>query len=237
MKKSGLWKMVCVVCVFCAASVIASPAQTLTTIYNFAGANGSHPYAGLLLAGDGNFYGTTVQGGPHGAGSVFKITPSGTLTTLHSFNGSDGLNPYAGLVLGNDGNFYGTTNNGGYHSIGEVFKITPGGTVTTLPGAAGNQGTIDGAGSVARFYQPSGIAVDDLKNVFVADTLNQTIREISAAGVVTTIAGAARSEGVRLGPLPGSLNHPGGIALLTGLGTSLIVADTVENSILLVTLP
>ena len=126
MKKSGLWKMVCVVCVFCAASVIASPAQTLTTIYNFTGANGSHPYAGLLLAGDGNFYGTTVQGGPHGAGSVFKITPSGTLTTLHSFNGSDGLNPYAGLVLGNDGNFYGTTNNGGYHSIGEGFKITPG---------------------------------------------------------------------------------------------------------------
>jgi uncharacterized repeat protein (TIGR03803 family) len=132
MKKSGLWKMVCVVCVFCAASVIASPAQTLTTIYNFTGANGSHPYAGLLLAGDGNFYGTTVQGGPHGAGSVFKITPSGTLTTLHSFNGSDGLNPYAGLVLGNDGNFYGTTNNGGYHSIGEVFKITPGGTWAVL---------------------------------------------------------------------------------------------------------
>jgi uncharacterized repeat protein (TIGR03803 family) len=132
MKKSGLWKMVCVVCVFCAASVIASPAQTLTTIYNFTGANGSHPYAGLLLAGDGNFYGTTVQGGPHGAGSVFKITPSGTLTTLHSFNGSDGLNPYAGLVLGNDGNFYGTTNNGGYHSIGEVFKITPGGTLAVL---------------------------------------------------------------------------------------------------------
>ncbi len=131
MKKSGLWKMVCVVCVFCAASVITSPAQ-LTTIYNFAGANGSHPYAGLLLAGDGNFYGTTVQGGTHSAGSVFKITPSGTLTTLHSFNGSDGLTPYAGLVLGNDGNFYGTTNNGGYHSIGEVFKITPGGTLTVL---------------------------------------------------------------------------------------------------------
>ena len=132
MTKSSAWKMVGVVCMFCAASVIASPAQTLTTIYNFAGANGSHPYAGLLLAGDGNFYGTTVQGGPHGAGSVFKITPSGTLTTLHSFNGSDGLNPYAGLVLGNDGNFYGTTNNGGYHSIGEVFKITPGGTLAVL---------------------------------------------------------------------------------------------------------
>ena len=120
---------------FLAAATINSSAQNLTTIYNFCSqsscADGLNP-SRLLLAGDGNFYGTTVQGGTHGAGSVFKITPSGTLTTLHSFNGSDGLTPYAGLVLGNDGNFYGTTNNGGYHSIGEVFKITPGGTLTVL---------------------------------------------------------------------------------------------------------
>ena len=117
-----------------------------------------------------------------------------------------------------------------------IREISGGTTVTTLAGTAGNPGTIDGAGSVARFYQPSGIAVDGLGNVYVADTLNQTIRKLTAAGVVTTIAGAPRSEGVILGPLPGSLNHPVGIALLAGSGTSLIVADIAENSILLVTL-
>ena len=74
----------------------------LTTLHSFGGADGAHPYAGLLLTSDGNYYGTTVQGGTHEAGSVFKITPSGTLTTLHSFNGSDGLTPYAGLVLATD---------------------------------------------------------------------------------------------------------------------------------------
>jgi len=117
--------------VLCITTALTCSAQ-LTTLHSFAGADGAHPYAGLLLSSDGNYYGTTVQGGAHESGSVFKITPSGTLTTLHSFNGSDGLTPYAGLVLGNDGNFYGTTNNGGYHSIGEVFKITPGGTLSIL---------------------------------------------------------------------------------------------------------
>ncbi len=117
--------------ILCITTALVCSAQ-LTTLHSFAGADGAHPYAGLLLSSDGNYYGTTVQGGTHGAGSVFKITPSGTLTTLYSFNGSDGLTPYAGLVLGNDGNFYGTTNNGGAHSIGEVFKITPGGTLSIL---------------------------------------------------------------------------------------------------------
>jgi uncharacterized repeat protein (TIGR03803 family) len=112
-----------------------TPGGTLTTLYSFCSqstcTDGIRPYAGLVQATDGNFYGTTVSGGA-GAGTVFKITPGGTLTTLHSFNGTDGGNPYAGLVQAADGNLYGTTYGGGASGDGTVFKITPSGTLTTL---------------------------------------------------------------------------------------------------------
>ena len=89
MKKSYLSLAVGAVLVLTAA--IASPAQTLTTLVNFNGSNGKDPVAPLILARDGNFYGTTENGGALNRGSVFQLTPSGTLTTLYSFtNGSDG---------------------------------------------------------------------------------------------------------------------------------------------------
>jgi hypothetical protein len=69
------------------------------------------------------------------------------------------------------------------------------GQVSTLAGLAGSNATTDGAGSVARFYYPSGVAVDSSGNVYVADTNNCTIRKITAAGVVSTLAGAGLSAG------------------------------------------
>ena len=66
-----------------------TPAGTLTTLYSFCSQNGCagrrSPEAGLVQASDGNFYGTTFEGGANGDGTVFKITPAGTLTTLYSF--------------------------------------------------------------------------------------------------------------------------------------------------------
>ena len=126
----SLAKIACVIFVFCAATAIASPAQTLTTLASFDFTDGAYPTA-LMQAADGNFYGTTVSGGAPGAGTVFKITPSGTLSTLHSFDNTDGASPH-GLVQGSDGNFYGTTAQGGAHSQGTVFTITPSGALTTL---------------------------------------------------------------------------------------------------------
>ena len=73
--------------------------------------------AGLALGLDGNFYGTTWQGGANGYGTVFQVTANGTLTTLASFSGSNGASPYAGLTLGPDGVFYGTTIFGGYTNL------------------------------------------------------------------------------------------------------------------------
>ena len=93
-----------------------TPAGVLTTLYKFCSVGAVHrkfPFAPLVQAGDGNFYGTTSSGGNDtcvlACGTVFKITPSGTLTTLHSFSQSDGAQPFAGLVQANDGNLYGTT--------------------------------------------------------------------------------------------------------------------------------
>src|ERR1039457_1010591 len=88
---------------------LPADAQQYTVLHAFAESDGQDPLAGLVQGSDGNFYGTTNQGGAMGAGTVFKITPAGALTTLYPFAGSDGSHPYAGLVQGTDGNFYGTT--------------------------------------------------------------------------------------------------------------------------------
>jgi uncharacterized repeat protein (TIGR03803 family) len=157
---------------------------TLTTIYSFCSqtncTDGYAPQAGLVQATDGNFYGTTVEGGDpscndgYGCGTVFKITPGGTLTTLHSFDGTDGENLYAGLVQGTDGNFYGTTTYGGAYGYwyGTVFKITPAGVLATLHSFDGNDGEVPYAGVVqatdGNFYGTtySGGAYRDYGTVF-----------------------------------------------------------------------
>jgi uncharacterized repeat protein (TIGR03803 family) len=75
--------------------------------------DGRDPLAGLVLASNGLFYGTTTIGGTVGYGTVFKMTLTGMLTTLHSFAGSHGGYPTAGLIQATDGKLYGTTTNGG----------------------------------------------------------------------------------------------------------------------------
>ena len=140
LSKPSSWKMAVTLLALCGATAISSAAQTLTTLHAFAGysTDGASPYAGLVQATDGNFYGTTYAGGSSsncqgGCGTVFRITPGGTLTTLHSFDWYDGASPTGALVQGNDGNFYGTTYGGGAEPrVGTVFKITPGGALTTL---------------------------------------------------------------------------------------------------------
>ena len=119
-----------------------TPSGTLTTLYSFCSQSGCTdgyaPQAGLVLATNGDLYGTTYYGGANDDGTVFKITPSGTLSTLHSFDYyTDGAEPQAGLAQGANGNLYGTTEVGGANGYGTVFKITPSGTLTTLHSFAG----------------------------------------------------------------------------------------------------
>jgi uncharacterized repeat protein (TIGR03803 family) len=97
--------------------------------------DGANSYATLVPGSDGDFYGTTSQGGANGIGTVFRISPTGNLTNLWEFTGcGDGGNSFAGLVQGSDGNFYGTTSGSGSgpSSFGTVFRISSSGSLTTL---------------------------------------------------------------------------------------------------------
>ena len=101
-------------------------------------ADGANPYDALVKGADGNFYGTTQNGGsgilPDGV--VFKLTPAGQYTVLYNFcsqsNCTDGANPLAGLVQATDGNFYGTTVSGGASNFGTIYQISPDGHYTVL---------------------------------------------------------------------------------------------------------
>jgi uncharacterized repeat protein (TIGR03803 family) len=113
-----------------ASNGAASPLYAFTN-----GVDGAFPQAGLLLANDGNFYGTTVEGGTNGTGSIFKITPAGVFSPLYSFtalpaNGvnADGANPAGSLIQAKDGNLYGTASTGGTNGSGTLFKIGLGGS-------------------------------------------------------------------------------------------------------------
>lgn len=82
---------------------------------------GASPYAGLLQATDGRFYGTTRFGGASGRGTVFRVDATGALTTLHHFTGGiDGGYPYAGVIEAADGGLYGTTLSGGVDESGTI---------------------------------------------------------------------------------------------------------------------
>jgi uncharacterized repeat protein (TIGR03803 family) len=113
---------------------VTGPGVTLSRLSSFTGtgASGEFPYGPLVLARDGNFYGTTIEGGSSGMGTVFRVTTNGVVTTLASFNYNNGALPYAGLVSGQDGNLYGTTSQGGANGYGTVFRMTTGGVLTTL---------------------------------------------------------------------------------------------------------
>ncbi len=95
------------------------------------GNDGVYPYSGLTLGTDGNFYGTTYEGGSSGAGTIFKVTSSGKITTLYSFGGFNCC-AYAAPIQGLDGNYYGTTSDGGGEVFGTVYKMTPAGKVTFI---------------------------------------------------------------------------------------------------------
>jgi uncharacterized repeat protein (TIGR03803 family) len=119
----------------------------LTTLHSFDGADGAEPWAGLVQATNGDFYGTTYE-----VSTLFKITRTGTLTTVHSFNGTDGVGPIGTLIQGTDGYLYGTTQSGGTNGDGTAFKSSLGGKLTTLYDFCEGQ-CLSGIGPVAGLVQ------------------------------------------------------------------------------------
>jgi len=119
-----------------------TPGGTLTTLHSFSGSDGAAPYGSLMLAANGDFYGTADVGGTYGAGTLFTITSSGVLTTLYNFCSqnrcTDGQYPAGQLLQAADGNLYGVTHAGGDYAAcnvdgcGTIFKMTLSGRLTTL---------------------------------------------------------------------------------------------------------
>jgi uncharacterized protein (TIGR03437 family) len=103
----------------------------------------------MILATDGNLYGTTSAGGSGNYGTAFRFTLGGTYTVLHAFGGSDGHEPQAALIQATDGTFYGTTALGGSAGSGTVFQLTASGALTTLHSFAGTDGK-DPVGALAQ---------------------------------------------------------------------------------------
>jgi sugar lactone lactonase YvrE len=148
--------------------------------------------------------------------TIRKISPAGMVTTLAGLAGTCGSADGQGaearfcypraLTIDGGGNIY-------VADYGTIRKINPAGLVTTLAGTPGKWGRNDGTGAEARFLTPQGLATDDGGNVYVADSYAFTVRKITPAGVVTTIAGKAGEAGFVDGP--GSVarfNQPAGLA-------------------------
>ncbi len=135
-----------------------------SVLYSFGrqSGDGVTPYDSLVMDKEGNLYGTTHEGGPNNAGTVFKLSAEGggawSETVLYGFGGApnDGSLPYAGLIMDKEGNLYGTTYSGGANNVGTVFELSPpakkGGawTETVLYGLRGvpNDGSFPYAGLV-----------------------------------------------------------------------------------------
>ena len=108
-------------------------AATFATVTG--GLAGYYPQSDLIQATDGNFYGTTEQGGTDNIGAFFQVTPGGEYNVLYSFTGgADGSRPLRGVVQGTDGNFYGVCNEGGSYQGGAIYRISVSGITATVTG-------------------------------------------------------------------------------------------------------
>ena len=175
------------------------------------GVDGGTPGGGLFQASNGVLYGTTINGGTNGYGTVFKITTNGVFTPLYSFRSlsTDGSTPYAGLRQGTNGNFYGVASQGGSNSYGSIFKWTSAGAFSELYAftpvhyqhATGALTNTDGANPAAALVEGTngsfyGTAPAGGSNGF------GSVFEITAAGAFTKLYSFANGpEGANPGAL------------------------------------
>ena len=173
---------------------------------------GSLPVA-VAVDGTGNIYVAD-----RGVRVIRKIATSG-VETKFDFGISSPV-PRA-LTVDGQGNVYATASC-------KIVKITADGTINELVGVEGVCGTSDGVGAAARFQDPCGLTLDSAGNLYVADTGNHTIRKVTPAGVVTTLAGRTGVSGLVFGSLPGTLNLPVGLAI----DANGLLYTTSENAVL-----
>jgi uncharacterized repeat protein (TIGR03803 family) len=169
--------------------ITSTGVETVLYSFNCSAGDGEQPQAGLIQGSDGNFYGTTYQGGSGSGGTVFGITPAGVEKLLYSFQndgncGGDNLHPNTSLVEGNDGSFYGTTSGtvGSFYpkcNVGTVFRVTPAGVGTVLYVFQGS--------SVVATNPMGGLIKGSDGNFYGTTFILPSVFEITPAGVVTEI--------------------------------------------------
>jgi sugar lactone lactonase YvrE len=180
--------------------------------------------AGVAVDNAGNVYVAD-----HWNHAIRKVTPEGEVTTLAGRAGNAGSADGTGSAARFKEPLDVTVDAAGNVFVADTWnftirKVTGAGEVTTLAGRAGNAGSADGTGSAARFYWPFGVAVDATGNVYVADAWNQTIRKVTPAGEVTTLAGLAGTSGSADGiGSAARFNYPGRLAI--DLAGNLYVPD------------
>jgi sugar lactone lactonase YvrE len=201
-----------------------SPAGVVTTFAGRPGVHGSADGAapaarfwnpgGLTMDGSGN-----LLVADSGNNTIRRITPAGDVLTIAGKAGvpPDLVNGAATVARFNNPARLVTDHAGNVYVVDQfnevIRKITPAGIVSTLAGSR-FVGSEDGDGTSASFNSPSQIAIDADDNLYVADTMNHTIRKITLSGVVTTFAGRAGTSGSNDGPLSSALfNEPVGIAI------------------------
>ncbi|MBA3682982.1 MAG: hypothetical protein H0W73_17730 [Bacteroidetes bacterium] len=191
-----------------------------------AAASFNNPF-GVCSDPSGNIY--VADNGNH---KIRKITPTGLVTTFagSGLGGStDGLGAVAsfsnptGVCSDASGNIYVADNNN--HKI---RKISPIGLVTTLAGS-GTIGAANATGTLASFYNPTGVCSDANGNIYVADNNNNKIRKITPAGVVTTLAGSGSIGAVDAVGTLASFHFPYGLCS-DGVG-NIYVADSYNHKI------
>ena len=218
----------------CAPARAADPVWVVTTLAGTGGQAGAvdgtgaaarfNLPSGLAVDSAGNVYVAD-----HENSVIRKITSAGVVTVFAGVTGATGStdgaaatarfnHPY-GLALDSSGNLY----------VADMWncairKITPAGAVSTLAGQPGSAGSADGSGSTARFRYPRALTVSSSGDVYVADTDNHTIRKITSAGVVSTLAGTAGTTGATDDTgTAARFNYPAGIAF--DASGNLIVSD------------
>ncbi len=152
-----------------------------TVLYSFTGgADGSGPFAGVIVDAAGTLYGTTYYGGlePGSYGVVYKLSLLGQETVLYSFKGPpDGANPYAGVTADAAGNLYGTTYNGGGYALGVVYKLSAAGQETVLF----SFGSTRGSGN----HPTGGVILDSAGDIFGGAA--EIVYKLDPAGHFTAI--------------------------------------------------
>ena len=185
--------------------------------------------SGLVFDGSGNLFVSDT-----GNNVIRKITAAGAVTTfaggagnggfLDGASGSALFNSPLGIAVSSNGAVF--VADGGNHCIRKIS----GGAVTTFAGSPQLWGSADGIGTNAQFNGPCGLKFDSHGNLFVSDANNNTIRKITAAGVVTTFAGAAGQDGTADGDL-GSARFRSPAELAFDQKGNLFVADSFNQTI------